>query len=98
METARMIREDFLQQDAFGDVDAYSSLDRQFGLLGLILSFDGLSRDAMQKGVGINSLLDIPARGRIARAKNVPAEVYAEEYAKISSALAEEIEALSSRR
>ena len=96
METARMLREDFLQQNAFDDIDAYASLDRQYLLLKLILDFDTLAREAMDKDVTIDSLLAIPALGRIARAKNTPAEVYKEEYAKISASLTEEIEALAS--
>ncbi|MBR4953515.1 MAG: V-type ATP synthase subunit A, partial [Oscillospiraceae bacterium] len=45
--TAKMIREDFLQQNAFVDVDSYSETERQYLLLGMILDFDKLSREAL---------------------------------------------------
>jgi V/A-type H+-transporting ATPase subunit A len=79
-----MIREDFLQQNAFVDVDSYSSYDRQLKLLGLILDYDRLCREALSQGADMNALFEIPAREQIGRAKTVPAEEYAEVYARIS--------------
>jgi V/A-type H+-transporting ATPase subunit A len=84
LETAKMIREDFLQQNAFVDVDSYSSYDRQLKLLGLILDYDRLCREALSQGADMNALFEIPAREQIGRAKTVPAEEYAEVYARIS--------------
>ncbi|MCL2084181.1 MAG: V-type ATP synthase subunit A [Oscillospiraceae bacterium] len=83
METARMIREDFLQQDSFGDVDAYSSSDRQFKLMAMILLYHELAGAALQKGRALNDVLNVGARERIARAKSVPADKYQAEYADI---------------
>jgi V/A-type H+-transporting ATPase subunit A len=86
LETARMIREDFLQQNAFTDIDGYSSYDRQEKLLGMILSYDKLCRDAIAKGAQTCAkLFAIPAREKIGRAKSVPADKYAAAYAEIAA-------------
>ena len=89
-----MIREDFLQQNAFADVDSYSSYDRQMKLLSLILHYETLCRDAIGKGAVAANLFTIPAREKIGRAKSVSAETYAEEYAKIDADMVTEIEAV----
>ena len=62
LEIARMLREDFLQQNAFMDVDSYSSFDRQMQLLGLILHFASLRRGAGDKAVVPSALYAFPAR------------------------------------
>jgi V/A-type H+-transporting ATPase subunit A len=95
METAKMVREDFLQQNAFVDIDSYSSYDRQFKLLGIILDYDRLCRDAIARGAELNPLFDIPARERIGRAKSVPAEEYVEVYAAIASEMRAQIEEIA---
>ena len=69
LEIARMLREDFLQQNAFMDVDAYSSFDRQMRLLALILHYETLCRDAIDKGAALPALFAIPARERLGWAK-----------------------------
>ena len=62
METAKMIREDFLQQNAFVDEDAYSSYLKQFRLLDMVLKYDVFCRDALAKGADMNGLFAIDAR------------------------------------
>ncbi len=64
METAKMIREDFLQQNAFVDEDAYSSYLKQFRLLDLVLKYDVFCRDALNRGADMNGLFAIDARCR----------------------------------
>ena len=83
METARMIREDFLQQNAFVDEDAYSSYGKQFRLLDLVLQYDVLCREALAKGADLNTLFNIKAREAIGRAKTEDPDKYAEAYDKI---------------
>ncbi len=83
LESARMVREDFLQQNSFMDVDSYSSYDRQAQLLAMILDYDKLCRAAIAKGAPTMELFGIPARERIGRAKSVPVEQYQQEYADI---------------
>ena len=79
-----MIREDLLQQNAFFDVDSYSSYDRQKMLLGMILDYDRLGRGALAQGADMNELFSIPAREQIGRAKTVPADEYQAVYAQIA--------------
>ena len=71
METAKMIREDFLQQNAFIDEDAYSSYLKQFRLLDMVLQYDAVCREVIGSGADMNKLFNIPARERIGRAKMV---------------------------
>ena len=79
-----MVREDFLQQNSFVDVDAFSETERQFMLLGMILDFDKLSRAAIAEGADLGALNAIPAKEQIGRAKSVPADKYKEVYTQIS--------------
>ncbi len=92
LETARMIREDFLQQNSFVDIDSFSTYDRQEKLLAMILDYDKLCRGAIAKGAPVAGLFVIPARERIGRAKSVPADEYAQVYADISASMEREID------
>lgn len=94
METAKMLREDFLQQNAFVDEDAYSSYGKQFELMDLILSFDEMSRAALEKGADMKALFAIPSKARIGRAKMAAPDKYKEEYAAILADMKAEIEAV----
>ena len=93
METAKMIREDFLQQNAFVDEDAYSSYAKQFRLLNLVLRYDVLCREALAKGADINALFNIPSREKVGRAKMADASSFKEEYDAIEAQMAAEIAA-----
>lgn len=97
LETAKMIREDFLQQNAFVDVDSYSSYDRQLGLLTMILDYDRMCRAAILRGADVSALFEIPSREQIGRAKSVPGEEYKAVYADISKAMEREIEAVAEK-
>ena len=92
LETARMIREDFLQQNSFVDIDSFSTYDRQEKLLAMILDYDKLCRGAIAKGAPVAGLFVIPARERIGRAKSVPADEYVQVYADISASMEKEID------
>ena len=94
METAKMLREDFLQQNAFVDEDAYSSYGKQFELMDLILSFDEMSRAALEKGADMKALFAIPSKARIGRAKMAAPDRYKEEYAGILADMKKEIDAI----
>ena len=97
LEVARMVREDFLQQNAFTDVDGFSSYDRQEKLLAMILHYETLCRDAIAKGAGVMKLFEIPAREKIGRAKSVPVEEYEQVYQQIEAEMAEEIAAVAAK-
>ena len=91
LEVARMVREDFLQQNAFTDIDGFSSYDRQEKLLSMILRYEVLCRDAIAKGAPVMKLFDIPAREKIGRAKSVPVEEYEQVYAQIQTEMEQQI-------
>ncbi|NLX62801.1 MAG: ATP synthase subunit A [Tissierellia bacterium] len=74
LEAARSIREDFLQQNAFHDVDTYASLEKQNLMLKMVLAFYDEGRRALDNGVYLNEFLALPVRERIARAKYIPNE------------------------
>ena len=97
LEVARMVREDFLQQNAFVDVDSYSSYDRQKRLLALILSYEKMCRAAISKGAPVAKLFDIPAREVIGRAKSVSAEDYVNVYAQIEADMDKQIEEIAAQ-
>ena len=92
LEVAKMIREDFLQQNSFTEIDWYSSFDRQYRLLDLILKYDTLCRDAVTKSAPLSALISIDSREKIGRAKSVPDDEYVEVYANIEATMAAEIE------
>ena len=91
LETAKMIREDFLQQNAFVDVDSYSSYERQAILLQMILDYDTLCRKAMEQGANLNKLINIHAREQIGRAKAVPEDKFRETYKRIAEDMKNQI-------
>ena len=92
LESAKMVREDFLQQNSFVDVDSFSSYDRQEKLLAMILDYDKLCRAAIEKGAPTSELFAIGARERIGRAKSVPAEEYVSVYDAIHSEMEQQID------
>ncbi|HDP70198.1 MAG TPA: V-type ATP synthase subunit A [Actinobacteria bacterium] len=69
METARSVREDFLQQNAFHEVDTFTSLKKQFLMLKVIMHFHEVALEAIEKGTNIKDILEAPIRERISRIK-----------------------------
>ena len=92
LETAKMIREDFLQQNSFVDIDSYSSYDRQAMLLSMILKYDALCRDAIAKGAVASKLFEIGVREQIGRAKSVPEDEYKSVYTQIAKDMEKQID------
>jgi len=92
METAKMIREDFLQQNAFVDEDAYSSYLKQFRLLDMVLKYDVLCREALDKGADMNALFAIDVREKIGRAKMADPNAFTEAYDAIEKQMKAEID------
>lgn len=91
LEVARMIREDFLQQNAFMDVDSFSDYERQKMLLAMILSYYDLCRNAIEQGAEASALFAIPAREQIGRGKSIAADNYVEAYNKIQAEMENQI-------
>lgn len=72
LETARSIREDFLLQNAFHDIDTYCSLEKQKLMMRLIMTFHEEALKALEKEADLDKLFALPVRERIARAKYTP--------------------------
>ncbi len=97
LETAKMIREDFLQQNAFVDVDSFSDYRRQGLMMQLILDYDAQCRAAIQKGAPAADLFAIDARLGIGRAKSVPVDEYEAVYARIAQEMTQQIDEIAAR-
>ncbi|NLC31687.1 MAG: V-type ATP synthase subunit A [Clostridiales bacterium] len=96
MEVARSIREDYLHQNAFDDVDTYTSLQKQLLMLRLILDYGDKGQMALDAGVNLSDVINMPVRERIGRAKYVP-EDSLENFDKIETELADQADALINR-
>lgn len=93
METARSIREDFLHQLAFHEVDTYSSLRKQYLMMKLVLRFYDGSLDALKKVANIEKLVSIPSRESIGRFKYVHENDIEDTYKTVCAAIDSEIKA-----
>ena len=91
LEAARSIREDFLHQDAFHEVDTYTPLHKQDTMMRLVLDYYDESSAALADGVSIDDLVALPARERIGRFKYTPIENVDAAYEETRRALAKEI-------
>ncbi|MEI7827959.1 MAG: V-type ATP synthase subunit A, partial [Euryarchaeota archaeon] len=69
LEVTRMIREDFLQQSAFDEIDSFCPLEKQYWMLKTILAFHDAMTGALEKGVSLQQVLDLPVKTAIARMK-----------------------------
>jgi V/A-type H+-transporting ATPase subunit A len=67
LETAKSIREDFLHQNAFHEIDTYASMDKQFKMLRIILDFHHKGLEALQKGASLKDVFGLPIREEITR-------------------------------
>ena len=74
LEVAKSIREHYLQQNAFHEVDTYSSLKKQYKMLKLVLAFMHEGQRALDAGVYLEKILELEVRDRIARSKYIPEE------------------------
>ena len=97
LEIAKMLREDFLQQNSFVDIDCYSEYDRQARMLAMIRQYENLCRDASEKGGNLNDLFGVPVREQIGRAKSVPADQYKSAYDAMTQAMEEQIAAIAEK-
>jgi V/A-type H+-transporting ATPase subunit A len=72
LEVAKSLREDFLQQNAFVEDDAYTTLSKQFKMLQTILEFYKMSKEALSAGVYLKEILKLPVREKMGRMKEIP--------------------------
>ncbi len=91
MEAARSIREDFLHQNSFHEVDTYTPLRKQYLMMKLVLAFYEQAVEALSKGASMKVLLGMDVRERIGRYKYTTAENIEAEYEKIMNELSAEV-------
>ena len=91
LEAVRSIREDFLHQDAFHEVDTYTPLEKQHMMMLLVLGYSDKCQDALKKGATVDSLVELEIRERIGRFKYVKLEKCEKEFNDILLALDIEI-------
>ncbi|MBN1778422.1 MAG: V-type ATP synthase subunit A, partial [Clostridiales bacterium] len=94
MEVARSLREDYLQQDAFDDVDTYSSTKKQFLMLGLVLEYHVKGKQALDAGANLSDVISLPVREKIGKAKYIP-EDKLDQFTEIENELAGQIAAIA---
>ncbi len=93
METARSIREDFLHQLAFHEVDTYTSPNKQLLMMKLILAYYDGAKEALDKGVDIEDIVALPVRESIGRFKYIEEKNTSKEYKKVLTVLDEQLKA-----
>ncbi len=91
LEVARSIREDYLQQNAFEEPDSYTPLEKQDGMMKLVLYFHEKAKEALSKGADIEDIASLPVREQIGRAKNAPNDSYKEIFEKITRQIDSEL-------
>ena len=91
LETARSLREDLLQQNAFHEVDTYCPARKQYEMLQLILKFHKLITDAVDKGVSIERIRKLSVKEDLAYMGRIPNETFEEEFKKIEEKMEKEI-------
>jgi V/A-type H+-transporting ATPase subunit A len=94
LETSRSIREDYLHQNAYHEIDTYTSLEKQYGILKLILKWGELGEKALAAGAPLSKISALPVREEIGRAKYVPEADMAEKFAIITQNLDTQMSAL----
>jgi V/A-type H+-transporting ATPase subunit A len=95
LEAARMIKEDFLIQSALHPVDSYSSPEKTFQMMSLMMRFYENMKDAVEKGASLQRALELPAKDEIARAKIQPSETFNSFAKELEGRIEEQFSALS---
>lgn len=96
LESARSIREDFLHQNAFHEIDTYTSLEKQYRMLKVILHFHNDSLIVLDQGVSLSQLVELPVRKEIARMKYIK-EDNLRAFEEIDKKIDEEVDALTKK-
>ena len=91
MEAAKSIREDFLNQNSFDEVDTYSSLRKQYLMMRLVMSFYEKAKAVLEKGANVEDLIAMPSREPIGRFKYTPEDKIEDEFTRINDLLDREV-------
>ncbi len=95
LDVAQSLREDFLQQNAFTDIDSYTPMEKQHGLLGLIFFYEDAARDAIAKGADIERICTLPVHERMGRAKTADNTGWRTEFDAIRADMKAQLAALT---
>lgn len=93
MEVAKILREDFLHQNAYHEIDTYTSLKKQYHILDTILKFYSRAQEALNRGIDLPSVLELPAKDEIPRLRYT-AEGDTETFGQVELKITQEISAL----
>jgi V/A-type H+-transporting ATPase subunit A len=94
LESARMIREDFLQQSAFHEVDTYCPSNKQYEMLRLMLKFSDKLQEAVDKNVHMDDILSMKSRENLARMSTVPNKEFEVRFQTVENDFEKEIDSL----
>ena len=94
LDVAQSIREDFLQQNAFLDVDSYTSLEKQYAMLHLIFRYADEGLRAIGEGADVEDVCNLPVHESIGRAKSIPEKEFKHDFAEIETQITAQIEHL----
>lgn len=97
LEAARSIREDFLHQNSFHEIDTYTPLEKQYLMMKLVIAYYDQCAEALEKGAGIEELVDLSVREQIGRYKYTEADHIQEAYEQIIKELAAELAGLDAK-
>jgi V/A-type H+-transporting ATPase subunit A len=97
LEAARMIREDFLQQNAFHDIDTYCSPKKQFEMLNIMIDFYNQTDDAVSRNIPAKDITELSVIGEISRLKFVPEAEFEEKVIELNKKVTEEIRTLTEK-
>jgi V/A-type H+/Na+-transporting ATPase subunit A len=95
LDVARMIREDYLQQSAYDEVDTYTSILKQYRMLRAILSFGDREQEAILKGAQVGRLQALPVRTKLSRMKWIPEADVATQFDSLELEMAAAVTALT---
>ncbi len=91
LDTSKSLREDFLYQSAFHDVDTYCSASKQYGILKVIMALHQAQSDAINQGKEIDPVAVVSVKDRIARARVIPEDEWPKEFASIMAAIGSKV-------
>ena len=97
LEAARSIREDFLHQNSFHEIDTYTPLEKQYLMMCLVIAYYDQCADALEKGVGIEDLVNLKVRESIGRYKYTETDRIREVYEQVVKELAAELAGLEAK-
>ena len=97
MEAARSIREDFLHQNSFDEIDTYTSLQKQYDMMKLVYEYYKQGTKALKEGADINDLVKLPVRETIGRFKYVKEDQIGQEYPKVKEEIIKEMAPLTGK-